>query len=299
MRVRDGRVSEEAAGGAGDETIVVGRGGWLRLPEELLARAGIGGRATAKLDESGIVVSAAGGDPRPEPAPPTEVRRPSDVAGTIVAETHSVVKTFGRGAHTTEVLRALDLSFEAGKVTAVTGPSGSGKTTLLHLLAGLSLPTAGDVVVFGVSLPSLDRVARAALRRESVALIGQAPELVPFLSARENVELGLAIRGVSVALAGEQAGEALEAVGLAERAEQRVSRLSAGERQRVAIARALASRPRLLLADEPTARLDEANALGVGVLLAELARASNAAVVCATHDPLVIEQADAQVALGV
>jgi ABC-type lipoprotein export system ATPase subunit len=299
VRVRDGRVSEEAAGSSGDETIVVGRGGWLRLPEELLARAGIGGRATAKLDDSGIVVSPADGEARLEPASRTEIPRTTSANRGIVAETHSLAKTFGRGAQAAEVLRALDLSFEAGKVTAVTGPSGSGKTTLLHLLAGLSLPTEGDVVAFGVSLPSLDRAARAAFRREKVALIGQAPELVPFLSARENVELGLAIRGVSVGPAGEQAREALEAVGLAERTEQRVSRLSAGERQRVAIARALASRPTLLLADEPTARLDQVNALAVGALLAELAHTSGAAVVCATHDPLLIEQSDDRIPLRV
>jgi ABC-type lipoprotein export system ATPase subunit len=297
VRVRDGRVSEEAAGGTGNETIVVGRGGWLRLPEELLARAGIGGRARAKLNDSGIIVSPAGGGARPEPASRTPARRGRTAGAAVVAQTHSVVKTFGRGAQVTEVFGGLDLSFEAGKVTAVTGPSGSGKTTLLHLLAGLSLPTSGDVVVFGVSLPSLDRSARAALRRESVALIGQAPELIPFLSARENVELGLAIRHVSAGRAGEQASEALEAVGLAQRTEQRVARLSAGERQRVAISRALASRPRLLLADEPTARLDQVNALAVGALLTELARTSSAAVVCATHDPLVIEHADETVAL--
>jgi putative ABC transport system ATP-binding protein len=130
-----------------------------------------------------------------------------------------------------------------------------------------------------------------------VALIGQAPELLPFLSARENVELALAVRSVPVERAREQARDALEAVGLGERSEQRVSRLSAGERQRVAIARALASEPELLLADEPTARLDQANALAVGALLANLARTSGAAVVCATHDPLLIEHADETVAL--
>jgi putative ABC transport system ATP-binding protein len=207
------------------------------------------------------------------------------------------VKTFGRGPQATEVFGGLNVSFEAGKVTAVTGPSGSGKTTLLHLLAGLSLPTSGDVVVLGASLPALDRAARAAHRRENVALISQAPELLPFLSARENVQLGLAIRGVLGERAEEQVREALEAVGLAERSEQRVSRLSAGERQRVAIARAVACEPALLLADEPTARLDQANALAVGALLAGLARSSGAAVVCGTHDPLLIEHADETVAL--
>jgi ABC-type lipoprotein export system ATPase subunit len=298
VRVRDGRVSEEAAGSS-DETIVVGRGGWLRLPEDLLAGAGIGGHAHATLEEGAIVVGPAGGRSEPEPAAPSDARRRAgDGAGRgVAAETRALVKTFGRAPQATDVFSGLEVSFEAGKVTAVTGPSGSGKSTLLHLLAGLSLLTAGDVVVLGVSLPALDRTARAALRRENVALIPQAPELLPFLSARENVELGLAIRGVLAERAGEEAREALEAVGLAERSDQRVSRLSAGERQRVAIARALASRPRLLLADEPTARLDQANALAVGILLAELARASGAAVVCATHDLLVIEQADQQIAL--
>jgi ABC-type lipoprotein export system ATPase subunit len=299
VRVRDGRVSEEAAGSSGDETIVVGRGGWLRLPEDLLARAGIGGHARATLDAGAIVVGPAGGRSKPEPAAPSDAhRRAGDSGGGgVAAETRAVVKAFGRGPQATEVFSGLDTSFEAGKVTAVTGPSGSGKSTLLHLLAGLSLPTGGDVIVFGVSLPHLDRAARAALRRERVALIPQAPELLPFLSARENVELGLAIRGVPVERAGELARDALEAVGLAERSEQRVSRLSAGERQRVAIARALASQPALLLADEPTARLDQTNALAVGALLANLAQTSGAAVVCATHDPLLVEHADETVAL--
>jgi ABC-type lipoprotein export system ATPase subunit len=297
VRVRDGRVSEEAAGKSGDETIVVGRGGWLRLPEELIARAGIGGRAHANLGAGGIVVSPAGDRAEPEPMAQAGADAIAVRGGGIAAEIRSLSKTFGGGPHATEVFRGLNMSFEAGKVTAVTGPSGSGKTTLLHLLAGLSVPDAGEVAVFGIPVSSLDRAARAALRRERIALIGQAPELVPFLSAHENVELGLAIRGVPAGAADERAREALESVGLAERLEQRASRLSAGERQRVAIARALAVRPGLLLADEPTARLDEANALAVGVLLAELARTSGAAVVCATHDPLLVEHADETVAL--
>jgi ABC-type lipoprotein export system ATPase subunit len=297
VRVRDGRISEEATGDSSNETIVVGRGGWLRLPEDLLARAGIGGRASARLDAGGIVVVPAGGRTESEQVTTPAVKRRDPLVPAVVAETRSLVKTVGRGAQTTEVLRGLDLSFRAGTFTVVRGPSGSGKTTLLHLLAGLSLPTSGDVTVFGTSLPALDRAARAALRRDGVALIAQAPELVPFLSARENVELGLAIRNMPDEVAGEWAREALETVGLGERLEQRVSRLSAGERQRVAISRALAPRPKLLLADEPTARLDEANALAVGALLANLAHAEGAAIVCATHDPLLIDLADETVAL--
>jgi putative ABC transport system ATP-binding protein len=149
------------------------------------------------------------------------------------------------------------------------------------------------VLVGGAEVQSLDRAARAELRRREIALVPQQSGLIPFLSARENVELGQAIRGLSG-----DAHEALAAVGLAERAGQRVSRLSAGEQVRVAVARALAARPSLLLVDEPTARLDQANALRLATLLSTLARETGAAVVCASHDPVVIEQADTELALA-
>jgi ABC-type lipoprotein export system ATPase subunit len=299
VRIRDGRVSEETAREAGEESIVVGRGGWLRLPEELLLRAGIGSRARAELAGKGIVVSPADErSPAPNEGSREQVASPRAVSSGVVVVTRSLSKTYGTGRRATTVLAELDASFARGSFTAVIGPSGSGKTTLLHLLAGLSTPTDGDVIAFGQSLPSLTRAQRAALRRERIAVVGQAPELVAFLSAAENVELGLAVRGVDAAEAAERAREALEAVGLGERAEQRVARLSAGERQRVAIARALAARPQLLLADEPTARLDGENALAIGALFARLVQASGAAIICASHDPLVIEQAQAELRLG-
>jgi putative ABC transport system ATP-binding protein len=184
---------------------------------------------------------------------------------------------------------------------AITGPSGSGKTTLLHLFAGLELPDAGTITVGGVELTALDRTARAALRREQIAYVGQQAGLVPHLSALENVELVLALRGITSG--GPDGGRlaalaALESVGLGERASQRVARLSQGERARVAIARAIVSKPTVLLADEPTSRLDGANAISVAILLGRLARDTGAAVACATHDPLVIEQADSQISLS-
>jgi ABC-type lipoprotein export system ATPase subunit len=290
VRVRDGRVSDEAASGEVEERIVVGRGGWLRLSEELLRRAGIGAHAAARLDVEGIVVSSAG----KAETPAAEARTPRERAAAAeplapVAELRGVSKSFGSGHAARPVFRDVTFGFAPGRLSAVTGPSGTGKTTLLHLLAGLELPDEGDVVVDGRSLPALDRTERAVLRRGRVALVGQDPGLVPFLTARENVELGLALRGRD---AGGTAGEALAAVGLSERADGRVEHLSAGERGRVAVARAVASRPLVLLADEPTARLDEANARTVAALLHRLARETGAAVVCATHDPLVVEQAD-------
>jgi len=297
VRVRDGRVSEEAAREeGGQETLVVGRGGWLRLPEELVLRAGIGSRARAELRPGGILVRPAGAAPAEAAADP-QVARVTAPDGRIIAEARGLAKSYGSGPQERVVFSGLDASFAAGQLAVVTGPSGSGKTTLLHLLAGLGDPDAGEVVVLGERLSALDREARAALRRENVAVIGQDPGLTPFLSARENVELGLAIRGVDGEETRERALDALARVDLAERAEQRVGRLSAGERQRVAIARALAAGASLLLADEPTARLDEANALAVGALFSRLAREAGAAVVVATHDSLVVEQADATLAL--
>ncbi|MGI8606432.1 MAG: ATP-binding cassette domain-containing protein [Gaiellaceae bacterium] len=293
VRVRDGRVAGEAALAAGeDEAIVVGRGGWLRLPDEYLRRAGIRERATAELTEAGVLVSAAGEERLLAADPVEEGARAQD--GDAVAEVEAVTRRFG----TQLALEDLTASFAPGRLVAVTGPSGSGKTTLLHLLAGLDLPSEGEVVVCGERVSALDRSARAELRRRQLALVGQEPGLTPFLSSRENVELVLALRGVEPDEAAARATAALATLGLADRSEQRVADLSTGERERVAIARAVAAQPALLLADEPTARLDQANALAVGNLLVRLARETGAAVVCATHDPLVIEQADSELALG-
>jgi putative ABC transport system ATP-binding protein len=150
------------------------------------------------------------------------------------------------------------------------------------------------VLVDGVSLTSLDRAGRAELRRRSVAFVGQTVGLVPFLGARENAEVALELRGLPT----DAAAEAIAAVGLAEHAERPVSELSAGQRGRAALARALAAKPLAIIADEPTARLDAASSLALGTLLAEVARTFGSIVICATHDPLLIEQADAELSLA-
>jgi putative ABC transport system ATP-binding protein len=153
------------------------------------------------------------------------------------------------------------------------------------------------VVVLGEVVSSLDRSARAALRRSRLGVVAQDTSLVPFMTARENVELTLAARGLTRAHAASSADEALGAVGLAELGGQRVARLSMEERQRVVIARAVSARPKLLLADEPTARLDAANALAIGTLLTRLVEEVGTTIICATHDPLVIDQADEELEL--
>ncbi len=281
LHIRDGRVSAESAPERGHaEEIVLARGGWLRLPEELLRVSGIAGRASARVEDGGIVISpTAGPTSAPEAAAPRIEARP----GSVVAELTAVTKSYG----SRRVLGGVTAAFRGGCLTAVTGPSGSGKTTLLHLLAGLATPDAGDVTVLG-------RVPDEQLRRTETALVAQDANLIPFLSARENVELVLELRHAARAAA----VDALHAVGLGELAGERVSRLSTGERQRVALARSLAARPKLLLADEPTARLDEANARAIGALFAQLAAETGTAIVCATHDPALIDQADARLPLG-
>jgi ABC-type lipoprotein export system ATPase subunit len=292
VRIRDGRVSEEwSKDSDGSDTIVVGRGGWLRLPEELLRRAGIGTKATARFAEGRLTVEPASGTEVAGPLPgsePTQAAAPERVV--VVAR--ELRKSHG----STRVLDGLGFSLHSGRLHALTGPSGSGKTTLLHILAGLELPDGGSVMIDGVDLTTLDRAGRAGLRRAKIAYVGQQAGLVPHLSALENVELAIALRGLADGRF--TALQTLESVGLGERATQRVARLSQGERARVAIARAVAARPALLLADEPTSRLDGANAIAVAVLLGQLARSSGAAVVCATHDPLVVEQSESQISLS-
>ena len=293
VHVRDGRVSDERLAGApGDGAIVVGRGGWLRLPEDVLRAAAIDRRAVVELRGAEVVL-------RPAEArvartrPPAEAREPATRAARArppVVEARGLTKRFG----TATPIDRLDAAFAPGRLTVVTGPSGSGKTTLLLLLAGLELPDEGDVLLHGVSLAGLDRAGRAEARRTSLAFVGQTAGLAPFLGARENVELALELRGLPL----EHAGSALEAVGLAEHAERPVSQLSAGQRERVALARAVAVRPAVIAADEPTARLDGANAIALGALLADVARTTGATVICATHDPLLIEQADAELSLA-
>jgi len=297
VHVRDGRVSAEAGrDGREGESIVVGRGGWIRLPEEFLHRSRIVTRAHARIEGSEIVIS--GDEAVPERgADPAARPRGSRDHRAAVAELRRVGKTFGSRKQATEVFADFSARLSESRFTVVTGPSGSGKSTFLNLLAGLELPSEGDVLVLGEVVSSLDRSARAAFRRAQLGVVAQDTSLVPFLSVRENIELTLATRGWSKADGAAAVEEALTSVGLADLTGQLVARLSLGERQRVAIARAVAARPNLLVADEPTARLDAANAVAIGALLSRLVDEVGTTIVCATHDPLVIEQADEELEL--
>jgi putative ABC transport system ATP-binding protein len=208
-----------------------------------------------------------------------------------------VARAYGRGLARRQVLGHLTHVFAPGQMTAVTGRSGTGKTTLLKLVAGLERASSGLVVLDGQRLGDLDGEQLASLRRQRIGYLSQEPSPIEFLSAEENTALILRIRGWDADAAAERAVASLARAGLADRARQRAGRLSAGEAQRLALARALAGARGLLIVDEPTSRQDETSARAVAALLATAAHQEGQTVICSTHDPAVIAQADHVVAL--
>ena len=188
------------------------------------------------------------------------------------------------------ILAGVDLQVEAGEAVAVLGASGSGKSTLLGLLAGLDDPSGGELWLCGQRLNGLDEDGRAELRAGRVGFVFQSFQLLPTLTARENVLLPLELTGARDAA--QRADQALERVGLAERAGHYPRQLSGGEQQRVAIARAYAPRPEVLFADEPTGNLDQATGEHVIDLLLDLRAEASAALVLVTHDPRLAERCD-------
>ena len=283
--IRDGRVVEEAR--PDEPRSLIASHGWLRIPEPLLRQVGHP-REFGVAYESGEIVLRPVGEAPSEAGDLDETIAPERET-VVVAELDRVTRHFAAG-DADAVLKDVSSSFAAGAFTAVVGRSGSGKTTLLHLLAGLDRPSSGSVSLLGRRLDVLDRAELAELRRRHVALVTQEPGLIPYLTAAENTSLALSLRGRpdDDALVERMLGE----VALGHRADTPAAKLSAGERQRLAIARAIAAGTELLLLDEPTARLDEENAHAVARLLGRAARTHGLAVVCATHDPVLIEAAD-------
>jgi putative ABC transport system ATP-binding protein len=202
----------------------------------------------------------------------------------VVVALRAVTMAFGGGAGRVEALRGVSLEVRRGDFVAVTGPSGSGKSTMLHLMAGLARPTAGVVAVEGVDLASLDDDALTRVRRRRIGIVFQAFNLLPVLTALENVALPLELDGVPRDEAAARADRALARVGLSARAGHVPAELSGGEQQRVAVARALVTDPAVLLADEPTGNLDTANGATVMALLRALAD-DGATLVMVTHEP--------------
>ena len=200
-----------------------------------------------------------------------------------------LTKSYRRGGETLVVLDHLDLEMEEGRFYALMGPSGSGKTTLLNLVAGLDHADSGDLWVAGENLADLDGGSLSQWRAENVGFVFQGFNLIPVLTALENVELPLSLTPLSRKQRREHARHALELVGLGDRTGHRPGQLSGGQQQRVAIARAIASDPKVILADEPTGDLDRASADSVLELLARLNAELKKTILMVTHDPRAAE----------
>jgi putative ABC transport system ATP-binding protein len=208
-----------------------------------------------------------------------------------VVQLEDVTKIYTIGDVETRAVDGVSLGIADGEFTALVGPSGSGKTTILQLMGCLDQPHRGAVRIDGQDVTRFSANQRADVRRERIGFIFQFFALVPVLSAYENVELPLLLNGVDAKERRERAMGLLHAVGLEERVEHRPDQMSGGEQQRVAIARALASRPSLVLADEPTANLDTANGQAVMEIMQRLNEQTGTAFIFATHDPRVIAYA--------
>jgi putative ABC transport system ATP-binding protein len=210
-------------------------------------------------------------------------------SGPVVVAT-DVARRYGEGDAAVDALRGVSAEFPRGQFTAIMGPSGSGKSTFMHILAGLDTPTSGSVKIDGTEIVGLDDKALTRLRRDKVGFVFQFFNLLPMLTAKENIELPLAIAGRKADEQWERS--LLDAVGLTDRATHRPSELSGGQQQRVAIARALLSRPAVVFADEPTGNLDSKTSADILALLRRAADEFGQTIVMVTHDPRAASIAD-------
>ena len=208
----------------------------------------------------------------------------------MLIETRRLSKSYQRGKETVAALRGVDLTIDEGEFVTVMGPSGCGKSTLLHLLGGIDRPTSGQISVDGRDLASMSEEELTRFRKENVGFVFQFYNLLPTLSALENVELPLVAQRHPRRDRRQMARAALRAVGLDHRFDHKPGELSGGQQQRVAIARAMVAEPKLVLADEPTGDLDSESARVVVDLMKELNERLGLTFVVVTHDPVVAEQ---------
>jgi putative ABC transport system ATP-binding protein len=219
---------------------------------------------------------------------------PAEAVPAVAA--YDLVRRFGEGENAVDAVRGVSLEVPTGQFTAVMGPSGSGKSTLMHMLAGLDRPTAGRVEIGGEDITAMGDKELTLLRRTHIGFVFQAFNLVPTLTAEENIVLPLTIAGRKPAAGWVDA--VIERVGLDARREHRPAQLSGGQQQRVAVARALVSEPTVLFADEPTGNLDSHSGAQVLELLSEAAREYGQTIVMVTHDPRAAAAADRELHLA-
>lgn len=208
---------------------------------------------------------------------------PATTTEQVAASATGLSKTYGEGEAAVHALRGVDVSFQAGEFTAIMGPSGSGKSTLMHCMAGLDSPTGGKVFIDGVDLTTLKDKALTELRRDKVGFVFQAFNLLPSMSAEDNIVLPLSIAGRKPDPA--WFNKVVESIGLESRLSHRPSELSGGQQQRVAAARALMSRPAIVFADEPTGNLDSKSSMELLTFLQKSVDEMGQTIVMVTHDP--------------
>ena len=229
------------------------------------------------------------------PAPVAPTSTPGSPTEYVV-RAEGLTKRFGHGGSAVDALRGVDIGFARGSFTAIMGPSGSGKSTLLHILAGLDRPTAGWVEISGTRLDGLDDRQLTLLRRRAVGFVFQAYNLLPVLTAEENVALPLRIAGVTPERGWIE--QLIAAVGLEDRRHHRPAELSGGQQQRVAVARALATRPAVVFGDEPTGNLDSVSSRELLALMRKAVDDLGQTIVMVTHDPAAASAADRVVFLA-
>lgn len=206
-------------------------------------------------------------------------------------EVKGVTKEYLDGKTTVRALRGVDLEIGEGEFTAIAGPSGSGKTTLLNLVGGLDMVTSGSIRLSGMDLAGAKRRKLSEMRLRKIGFVFQAYNLIPVLSARENVEFVMMLQGVAPGERAKRANDILKRVGLEDQAHRRPPALSGGQQQRVAVARAIVSKPAVVLADEPTANLDSETGAQLLDLMSMLNRQDGMTFIFSTHDPMVMDYA--------
>jgi peptide/nickel transport system ATP-binding protein len=329
IAIRDGRISTEIRRDRSledgtvqeEEWVVMDRAGRLQMPQAYIESLDMRERVKLRLEqdhvsvwpgvslavaeqviddevESGVNGGSYWRPPRiggfqkgtlptsPDPVPSPAGGRPSAVL------VEDLSRHFQMGDEVVHAVDHLSLEIPAGVMAVIKGPSGSGKTTLLNLIAGLDEPTSGNVIVAGRPLAQMNNKEKIELRRREIGFVFQTFGLLPFLSARENIEAPLRLVKAPGNEREQRSAEVLELVGLSERSGHRVYELSGGEQQRIAIARALANRPSLLLADEPTGQLDTATGNAIIALIKRIVAETGVTAVVASHDPKVEEAAD-------
>ena len=208
-----------------------------------------------------------------------------------IIEIKNLEKIYDEKTVPVNAVNGIDLSFEQGEFTAIVGPSGSGKTTLLNLIGGLDSPTKGEIIIDNINIVELSQRKMTDFRMNNIGFVFQSFNLIPVLTAKENVEFIMQLQGRSKAERDKRTDELLEEVGLSEKKNTRPNKLSGGQQQRVAVARALASKPKFILADEPTANLDSKSTENLLDIMEKLNEEENVTFIFSTHDPRVVHKA--------